>query len=159
MGSRGKSGIKSASKIETSILSESPFLRVEYKDYKNEFRFKKVDGTYNDEDKTIEINIGRGIHAIMNAIPDSYIVTLTKNEEWKSFLKVKSKEPLQVTKLKYATFFYNDVSVGQDYGASTAAWARRAYKIAKEAERLDRKYRTNHSNDLSYYHKMKKLGF
>lgn len=48
-------------------------MRMSYKDYKRYDVGYGVDGTYDKETKTIEVNIGRCVKAIMNVLPESYV--------------------------------------------------------------------------------------
>ena len=138
MGGRGSSS--SGNRSENLILNTSPTVRVSYKDYKNYLnRGSAVEGSYDAGTKTIEVNVGRGVHALMNVMPDSYVKESGK------------------PKLKAAVDLYNDLSVGSvSLGGNAPLWAKKSVDIVNTSKRMENEYGINHSKDLSTYFALKK---
>lgn len=142
MGGRGSSG-GGTGNAESVILKTSPVMRISYKDYKNILRGRGgVDGTYDASTKSIEVNVGRGLHAAMDATPDNYA-----NE-------------MGQPKLKAVLDVYNDFLVDTTpLPKNSPAWARKVEKIVRAAEKLDSRYGINRTSDLSQYWRLKRQGY
>lgn len=142
MGGRGGAG-GGVGSAESVILKTSPFVRISYKDYKNILKGRGGDsGTYDAATKTIEANVGRGVHAVMDALPDSY-----------------AKE-IGASKLKAAIDIYNDLSTDTTpLDKNSPSWARKVEKIVRSAQKLDSRYGIDHSRDLKQYFALKRQGY
>ena len=146
MGGRGASGLGSGriskDKTENEILTQDPYMRMSYKDYKRYDVGYGVDGTYDKETKTIEVNIGRCVKAIMNVLPESYV------------------KETNLSRAKAAQKLYFDIGNGLiTVDGNAPAWAKKAYKLAKVGWRLDNRYRVNHDKTLDFYYGLKKDGY
>ena len=144
MGGRGRAGGtgKNGGNAEGIILKTSPFARVSYKDYKNVLNGKGGDsGTYDAATKTIEANVGRGVHAVMDALPDNYV------------------RESGTSRLKAAMDIYDNISAGVvTLAKNSPSWAIKVEKIVKSAQKLDDRYGINHSRDLNQYFALKRKG-
>ena len=147
MGGRGGSGFGSGriskDATENENLTQTPYRRMSYRDYKNVMRgHYGVDGTYDEKTKTIEVNVGRCIKAVMDVLPDSYL------------------KETNLSKLQAAQKLYYDI--GNDFitvDNNAPAWARKVYKLAKVGWRLDNRYSVNHDKTLDLYYTLKKDGY
>ena len=136
--------------LEESILSKSPIVRVKYSEYKNELKgFGTQEGSYNASDKTIGVNVGRGIHAIMQEMPDSYVKEANSDGSY----------DYKVSKARVATDLYNAiVAEGWKPEAKDPAWLKKSINIAHATRELDRLYGGSaiHKESLDEYKRLRK---
>ena len=151
MGGRGGSGGYGNAE-ERTLLNTSPIMRLKYRDLKEgSNRPRAIDGTYDKDTKTIDANVGRGIHAIMDIMPND-------PAEYGKYIYGEGEQ----VKAKYgaAVDFYNATLVyGEIAEKNVPKWVRKAERLVRQADKLDSKYGINHSTDLGLYHKLKKKGY
>lgn len=149
MGGRGSYSGSSGNSAEKTLLSTSPIMRVKYKDLKEVGTLgrRAIDGTYDPETKTIEANIGRRLHALIDTMPNDYAKYLYGGQWGKS-------------KLAAAVDFSNNVvTYGGIADKNAPAWARKAEEIVLQGRKLDDRYGIDHDTSLKQYRDMKKRGY
>ena len=150
MGGRGSDSGSSRNSAEKTLLSTNPIMRVKYKDLAeagNVLKRRAINGTYDPDTKTIEANVGRSLHALMDVMPDDYAKYLYGGQWGKS-------------KLAAAVDFHGNLRLYGGIGDKNApVWARKAEEIVREAQRLENRYSIEHDVSLRQYHDLKKKGY
>jgi hypothetical protein len=143
MGGRGSNG---GSGIRESDL-EVEVRKMSYRDYKQKYNGENaVKYSYDEETKTIEVKVDKGLEKIRNLIPNNEVETLKRRilpylkpgNATENFTNTKY---LLAKKMLY--LFKNSITINEKLPKEAPQWMKEAYKIAKLMNARDKRKRLN----------------